>query len=468
MKGQRTAVRFIEEFQGKPVQGLPQVMIKPMSIYLKDMEALETFKGHDDDKRRKKNRKRLLLLRDYVEKEFTPGDLTQTSQLVRLGAQALQKHYVGVEKQPVITSLPGSVTGAVRKSWNLIGCLATANSQVLNPEDLDEDGKPKVRTKTDIRGITHLHHALDACVLAFASFFLPRDGGAWELLVKRRLNIDEQRRARTLFGSHIEITKDGELRLADLGPPLKAQICARLKERRVVQHLPADVSGLHCKETVWRIFDPADLHPNSQRFARWLTQKKVAVPAPDAKTALIICRKRRNAEMAGEESAGGKIFRETKTWRWVYDIKDKSALLGLAPEGDAAAAKLKRIKAVKVLGDNFGLALDPDPTLIRPHKVWHQLDVLRAHNGGKPVRVLRIGCLMKVKEKTPRSDYRGVWMVRGVQLNQRAGYLLDLSPADQILYRGQPGCFQQVSVATLLKCGLEVVKAPLCGLKPTP
>src|SRR5437588_8236395 len=34
-----------------------------------------------------------LLLRDYVEKEFTPGDLTRTSQLVRLGAQALQKQF---------------------------------------------------------------------------------------------------------------------------------------------------------------------------------------------------------------------------------------------------------------------------------------------------------------------------------------------------------------------------------------
>lgn len=468
MKGKRTAVRFVEEFQGKPVEGLPQLMIKPLSTYLKDMAALNTFAPHADDERRKKNRRRLLLLRDYVEKKFTPGDLTQTSQLVRLGAQALQKHYVGAEKQPALVSLPGSVTGAVRKSWNLVGCLATANPLVLNPDDLDEAGRPKVRTKTEIRGITHLHHALDACVLAYASCFLPRDGGAWELLVKRRLNDDEQRRARMIFGSQVEITKDGELRLADLAQALKTQICDRLKERRVVQHLPADVSGLRCKETVWRVFDPADTHRNSQRLARWLKQKEVAIPAPDAKTALIICRKRRSADVAGEESAGGKVFRETKTWRWVYDIKDKSALLGLAPEGDVSAAKLKRIKAVKVLGENFGLALDPEPTLIRPHKVWHQLDALRVRNAGKPPRILRIGCLIRVKEKTPRSNYRGTWMVRGVQLNQRSGYLLDLSPADQILYRGQPGCFQQVSVATLLKCELEVLKTPLTGIASCP
>src|SRR5207249_4687309 len=140
--------------------------------------------------------------------------------------------------QPVITSLPGSVTGAVRKSWKLLGCLAQTNPQVLNSEELGEDGSPKVRTKTEIRSITHLHHALDACVLVFASHFLPRDGGAWQLLVRRRLNADEQRRARQLFDWAVEITKDGELRLADLPPALKAQICERLNERRVVQHLP--------------------------------------------------------------------------------------------------------------------------------------------------------------------------------------------------------------------------------------
>lgn len=477
MKGVRTAYRFVEQEQSKEVPGLPGVRVKRLADYLKDVDALRPFRDPRKDSYYKEKRipiddalrcwlrKKKLELKDYVDKEFTPGDLTQTSQLVRLGAQALEKHYVGATKQPVITSLPGGVTGAVRKSWKLLGCLATANPQVLNPEDLSENGHPKVRTKTEIRGITHLHHALDACVLAFASQFLPRDGGVWELLVKRRLNADEQRRARKLFGVHIEITKDGELRLGDLAPHLKEQICQRLKERRVVQHLPADLSGLRCKETVWRVFDPADPHRNSRRLARWLAQKKVSVPAPEAKTALIICRKRRDADAASDDSAGGKVFRETKTWRWVYDIKDKSALLGLAPEGDAAAAKLKRIKAVKVLGDNFGLALDPEPTLIRPHKVWHRLDALRKANEGKPVRVVRKGTLIRVvRAKSAKVDYRGVWMVRGTTLNQRAGFLVDLSPADQITYRRQPGCFQNVSVATLLKCGLEVVKAPLCGV----
>ena len=244
-------------------------------------------------------------------------------------------------------------------------------------------------------------------------------------------------------------------------PALKEQVSRHLRERRVVQHIPADLSGLRCDETVWRVFDPADPHPNARRLARWLANKNIPIPAPDAPTVLIISRKRNGADAA---PAAGKVFHQTPTWRWVYEIKDKTALLGLAPEGDPAAAKLKRLKAVKVLGDNFGLALDPEPALIRPHKIWHQLAALRARNGGKPPRVLRKGTLIRVNQKAARSDYRGIWRVRGVQLNQRSGYLVDLSPPDQIHYVRQPGSFQNVSVATLLKCGLEILKTPLSGV----
>ena len=534
-KGNRTAVQFVEECQSQPVPGRPNVQIKTLSNFTKDVEALETYKGHDDDQRRKKNRKRLLLLRDYVEKEFTPGDLTKTSQLARLGAQALHRAYlpatgrtapalpgrVGVSPAgpgvppgrtsqpagaqrlaktgdaatqdaslggrdahptrdvhaPVITSLPGSVTGAVRKSWNLLGCLALANPLVLNPDDLDTDGKPKVHRKTEIRGITHLHHALDACVLGFASLFLPRDGGAWELLTKRRLKPDEQKRARELFGTQIEITQAGELRLADLPRGLKQAVGEKLAERRVVQHLPRDLSGMESKETVWRAFDPTDAHPNARRLAKWLAQREIRVPTPDAKTALIICRKRKNADAADGESAGGKVFHEGKTWRWVYAIKDKSALLGLAPAGDPAQAKLKKLKAVKVLGDNFGIALDPETklvagsaeNLIRPHKVWHQLEKLTAENGGKRVRVIRRGSLIRVtRAKSEKVDYRGVWVVRGAYFKQKGGYMVDLSPADYVAYRRVRGAFETVSVVTLLKCGLEVLRPSLAGLGSPP
>ena len=77
-----------------------------------------------------------------------------------------------------------------------------------------------------------------------------------------------------------------------------------------------------------------------------------------------------------------------------------------------------------MLGDNFGLALDPEPTLIRPHKVWHQLNALRLRNSGKPVRILRIGSLVQVKEKAARSDYRGVLDGAGCPTQSAGGAML--------------------------------------------
>ncbi len=475
-KGNRTAVQFVQECQSQPVPGRPNVMIKPLTNYLKDVDSLDTFKGHDDDQRRKKNRQRLMRLRDYVEKEFTPGDLTKTSQLVRLGAEALQRAYLNERAKPTIVSLPGSVTGAVRKSWNLAGCLEAANKNVMNAEDLDDNGKPRVHRKTELRGITHLHHALDASTLAITSHLLPCDGGVWkrevvELLSKRRCNPSEQSLLRQLLRWNVTFTKEGQPVLGEITDALREQLRARLSERRVVQHLPASMSDMMSDQTVWRLFDPSDRHPNAKRLARWLAKAEVEVPAPDAKTALIITRKRKAAPKPGEkeESAGGKVFHEGKIWRWVYDIKAKDALLGFAPSGNPAESKLKPFKAVKVLGDNFGIALDPEPTLIRPLHVWRQLQKLKAANGGRRPKVIRNGMLIRVlRAKSAKVDYRGVWMVRGVTLNQRAGYLVDLSPADQIRYRGEEGCFQNVSLETLRKCGLEVLRSPLCGIPPGP
>lgn len=475
LKGNRTAVQLVQEFQSQPVPGLPNIMIKPLTNYLKDVDSLETFKGHDDDQRRKKNRQRLLRLRDYVEKEFTPGDLTKTSQLVRLGAEALQRAYLNEKSKPTIVSLPGSVTGAVRKSWNLAGCLEAANKNVMNAEDLDDNGKPRVHRKTELRGITHLHHALDASTLAITSHLLPCDGGVWkreivELLSKRRCSPAEQAQLRHLLRWDVSFTKEGQPVLGEITDDLREQLRTRLAERRVVQHLPASMADMMSDQTVWRFFDPTDTHPNAKRLARWLAQAEIEVPAPEAKTALIITRKRKAAPKPGEETKAKKgKFHEGKTWEWYYAEAAKDALLGFAPTGDPMKWKLKPFKAVKVLGDNFGIALDPEPTLIRPLHVWRQLQALKSANGGKWPQVIRNGMLIRVlRAKSAKVDYRGVWMLRGVQINQTKGYLVDLSPPDQIRYRGEEGCFQNVSLETLRKCGLEVLRPPLCGIPPKP
>ena len=470
-KGNRTAVQFVEQEQGKPVPGMPNLMIKTLTNFVKDVDSLKTFGGHDDDQRRRENRKRLLKLRDYVEKEFTPGDLTRTSQLVRLGAEALARAYIGGEDAPVITSLPGSVTAAVRKSWNVAGCLALANPNVLNPDDLGEDGKPKIHRKTELRGITHLHHALDASVLALTSAMLPRDGATWkkeviQALAKRRCNATEQAILRVHLGTKISFTQEGEPRLAGLELETRDQLRLRLAERRVVQHIPASMADMVSDQTVWRAFDPADMHPNAVRLGRWLAAAGVEVPEADAKTVLIISRKRKAEPKPGEQAKAKKgKFHEGKTWEWYYVEAAKDALLGFAPTGDPEGWKLKPIKGVKVLGDNFGLALDPEPTLVRPLHVWRQLVALRGKNGGKWPRIIRKGTLVRVERaKTVKVDYRGDWMVRGITLNQKSGFLLDLSPADQIAYRGEPGSFSNVSLATLRTCGLKLIRSPLCGV----
>ncbi|MFA7344313.1 MAG: type II CRISPR RNA-guided endonuclease Cas9 [Terrimicrobiaceae bacterium] len=197
MKGKRTAARFVEDCAGQTVEGRPELSIKTLPNFLKDVAALETFKGHDDDKRRKKRRKEMLQLRDYVEKEFTPRDLTQTSQLVRLGAQMLERAYTGQEKKPVITSLPGSVTGAVRKSWNLLGCLATANPLVINKDDLDEHGKPKIHNKSALIIPDNYGLALDPEPTIIPFHKVPvrlrelhdKNGGKWPRIVRNGMLI---------------------------------------------------------------------------------------------------------------------------------------------------------------------------------------------------------------------------------------------------------------------------------------
>ncbi len=412
MKAKRTAALFIEQEGSKSVPDEPQLSIKPLATYLKDIEALETFKGHDDDIRRKRNRKRLLLLRDYVEKEFTPGDLTQTSQLVRLGAQALERQYEDLR----VTSLPGSVTGAVRKAWSTLGCLAAANPQVLDPATRE------LRTKTEIRDITHLHHALDACTLAFASLFLPRDGGAWELLIKRRLHPDEQRRAREHFKTYVEFDRDGTLRLAPLVEPLLAQIRTRLAERRVVQHIPAEVRGLRAELNAWRVV----------RIQEGEAHLRQRMRQPD----------------------GTRSLKEKK--------EKTGKLVGLIP------GKLHRLKAALVIADNFGLALDPEPQIIPFHKVWNRLRDLREKNGGKPVRVLRNGMLIHL----PRGDFTGTWRVCSIKKDRSKGLVLDFAVPDQvgIRYTGKEQLSQRrdVRLRSMMRDGLRIVEQGLAGAAVSP
>jgi len=380
---------------------------------------LETFKGHDDDKRRKKKRKELLLLQSYEEKGFVPRDLTVTSQLVRLGAQNIKKTFAEIAKAPTVVSLPGSVTGSVRKGWNLLGCLAVAAPQVK-----ESDGS--LKTKTDIRNVTHLHHALDACVLGLAAHYLPNNGGLWELMLKR--NPNETDKAVLRSTGYFGFDKEGRFGLTELPEALKEQIRQRLAEKRVVQHIPADMSGMRVEENTRGITAIKD----GRVFLRQQSR--------DAKTGKLSVKET-------EESA--------------------NKIIGLKP------GKLTPQKGARVITDNFGVAIldhaaeGEEKFVIVPwHKVWPRLQELKPRNAGKVPRVLRIGTLVRVPKKAGRSDYRGLWMVRGVQLKQRDGFTVDFSAPDVIEYRvaGRNDCYQGVRLQALYNGGLEILKTPLVGI----
>ena len=406
-KAKRTAYQFIEQEQGKPIPDLPNLSIWSLARYKQFVEGLETFKGHDDDHRRKERRKRLLLLPTYEEKEFTPRDLTQTSQLVRLGAQALRRAFQGCPRQPVVTSLPGSVTGEVRKAWKVLGCLSLAAPQVL-----DEAGE--VRKKDDIRGITHLHHALDACVLGFASHFIPNNGRVWELIVKRNLKEDERKElfALDVFG----FDSEGRFRMRDLNEMLKEQIRQRLAEKRVVQHIPARMDGLRVEQNMWRVVSVKDGEATIRQRIR---QADGSRPAKQT-----------------EEKVG--------------------KLLGLQPGG--TIGKLQKNKGVLVIPDNFGVALDPQPTIIPFHKVWDRIQELKIANGGKTPRIIRNGQLIQILT----GRYKGLWRVLSTK-NNANGINVSIGQPDAL----QP-FKQNVLLRSLMVVGMELLAKRFTGVAACP
>ena len=340
-------------------------------------------------------------------------------------------------KKPTITSLPGSVTGAVRKSWRLLGCLSRANAAVT-PE----------MTKTDVRSVTHLHHALDASVLVLASHFLPRDGGIWELLVKRKLSPSEQKHLLER-GRQFSRDSEGRVSLMDLPDYLKRQLGERLTECRVIQHIPADMSGLAAEETVYRVFDPNDSHPSAKKIAKWCAARRIDVPEPRDEDVLLVARKRRAAQESGE------VLHETPTWRWIYRIEKRSKLLGLESV-DGKKGKLKALKAAKIIGENFGLALDPEPEVLQLSSVWKRLKELRKRHGRK-VRILRNGDLITLTSPDIPVARKGLWRVMSVK-NNSSGLALDLARPDQI-----KASWINTLVQSHLKNGLKIVNTSLAA-----
>lgn len=456
-KANRTAWKFVEEEQGKTVPGRPDLTIVTLRQYEAFVNKLAGEKkpnrfskgqGSLDDKLRQWSRKQKMLLKDYEEKEFTPRDLTVTSHLVRLSARQIEKRFEHLRETGRVVSLPGSVTGVLRKSWDCLGCLAPACPEIMQMRPsigpdrqlvLDADGKPslslQVRPKGEIRDITHLHHALDACVIAFASHFLPKDGKLWEQIVTKKVLKHDEAAFRERYGWHgllkLAEPKDErdkararKLEVLDLPDHFKKQIVDVLKERRVVQHVPADMSGARLEMNTWRVL-------KTEGDQVTLRQRTFGPKDIDPETG---ARK-----------------------RTVKEAKERASKLVGLKEG-----KLAAVKGALVIGENYGVALDPEPTMIAFHQVKRQLKDMREKNGGKPLKVLRNGMLIHV----PEGDFTGVWRVRSCKLDSAKGILLDLTLADSVSPQASKvlWCKRDVRLKTLRKSGMTIISSRYCGM----
>lgn len=411
-KGNRTAFQFIEEMNLPENKELREKLgIVTPKMYRDFVEGMDVRKGHDDDRKRKRRRQGLMLLAKWDDKQggFLPKDLTVTSHLVRLGAQTVQRA-LKLKDSSKVTSIPGSVTGVMRNGWSLLGLLAEANPNV-------KDAKTgELKTKTEIRDITHLHHALDACVLGLANLYLPKSGAVWEMVVKRNPSEEEKRRLLAL--GIFRRDSEGRVHLADdLSEDLKAQIAGCLKEKRVVQHIPKDISGMKVEENTRRVVSVSEGRAKLRQRVR------------DPKT--------------------GKLS-------WKETEEPVAKLVGLQD------GKLSKQHGVRVITDNYGVAIldalppgtpDSERFVIIPwHRVWHRLKEVTAKNGGKKPMVLRAGQVIEVQE----GNFKGVWTIHSVK-NNATGMAVDMGWPDVVTLQNKTeGHKINVRLASLLKGQMSV------------
>lgn len=452
MKGNRTALQFIRAMNEPENAAIKtRLGIRTEAQFREFVDKLRTKGGHPADVRRRDLRKKFLLLEKYEEKQFTPGDLTKTSHIGKLGAQQLEAAFLDLDEaeRPPIIAVTGAVTKTFRdRSWKLLSLLGAANEQVTKALIEGEQRRlagGDFNPKETIRNITHLHHALDAIALALVTTRVvppghrSLNGDLARFIVKGKLSDGERAEFEKLIAQFrlprfYQWRPQNELFVLELEESIKEQIRARLAEKRVVQHIPADMSGLKVEENTRGIVRRDD----GRVFLRQRTR--------DEKTGKL--------KLKETDEASGK-------------------LIGANPP--SGHSRLQQQRGVRVISDNFGVAIldhavdAKERFVIIPwHKVWHRLRELREKNGGKKPRILRIGSLIEVPNKSGRSDYRGLWMIRGAQFNQKQGFLVDLSAPDVIEYRvpGRKDCKQNVQLGTLVAGGLKIISTRLTG-KPS-
>ncbi len=426
MKGKRTARQFIIDHEGKEVQG-SNLTIMTLKQYDAFVDKLST-KGHPDDTKRMKARKALLATTEFDEKEqgFTEGHLTQSSHLIKLASRQLKPQLPAAR----IDHIPGIVNAEIRKAWRLAGTLALAC-----PDVLDERGE--VRPKDEIRGITHLHHALDAAVLGLCAHYIPLSqhgqdvkGKIWQAILKRNKTDDEKKFLLSLrcfkpFLRDRGQTQETDVRLIDVPTEVKNTLSQKLAECRVVQHLPADRSGAKTELTTWRVIDV-----KGEGDAAEVTLRQNSTTVDNGKRTKMA---KQTTEKAGK-------------------------LLGLRPPN--GEGKLSRIKGAIVIASNYGVALDPEPCIIPFHKVHWRVydrsnpDSVLSRNGGELPRILRNGMLIKVRGGT----WKGLWKIKSVKSTEAYGLSVDLSKPESLkLGKGN------APITKLLRDGLIIIGSSYVG-----
>lgn len=427
MKGKRTAQQFINDSASLPsrqVSGKERLTIFTPKQYGDFVDKLDT-RGHPDDQKRKRARKALLMTVDFEDKElgFTDAALTKTSHLNKLALRAVVKRFPKALCDPI----PGQVTAEIRKAWDLTGTLALACPEVIDPS------LGRARPKDEIRGLTHMHHALDAATLALASYYFPlqskgldQKGSIWEALLKRNRSETEKaflfnlgifdRFQRTRKNEAGKEYREWDVRLRDLPSEVKNRLSRSLAECRVVQHIPSDRSGAKLELTTWGV-DSIEGDGDNARVK--LRQRTCSVNEG----------LRVRSVKSAEERAG--------------------KLMGLNPKN--GVGKLKSIKGVMVIGENYGMALDPQPEIIPFHNVPERLESLRRANGGKRVRVLRNGMLIEVRGWRGKE---GLWRI----LSCKSTLTLDL-----VRPHGIKASWREVSVVSLLKKGVILLPQKYSG-----
>lgn len=432
LKGKRTASQFIKDVADDERFLCP----KNYETHVRKLKVARK-ETYPDDFRRQFNRKKLLMVEHYEAKDhgFTQGALSKTSHLNRLSARQLEKRFADPETGEIsvqITSIPGQVTAETRKGWRLLHTLNTACPEC--------EGK----NKTTIRTLTHLHHALDASVLALTHHYLPgilpgqtenEKGAIWKaLLARNKSDAQIALLMRTgMFAKHYRRDKNGDpildgkgnkkldVHLEDKVFPthLKQQLAQRLAEQRVVQHIPADQSGAALELNPWRVWG-IDGDPNDPQSTVALRQKSSTVGNDGRR----LIKRKEKTEKVGK-------------------------LIGLKP------GKLSRNKAVLIISDNFGLALDPEPQIIPFHKVPQRLAKLRQKNGGKKPRILRNGMLIRISNWPGKE---GMWRIYSCKANT-SGIALDLGDSQSMKAN-----WINVRLSSLLAKGFEILNPPLTGI----